>query len=182
VSGIAKNIAQHSPQSKILVITNPMDVMTYLVWKSTGFPKERVFGQGNFLDSMRFRYLTGKQDALVIGEHGESIVPLGADVNKMREKIVSTNNEVLKLKGATCFGAAVAVTAMVHAVVKDTKEQLPVSVYLDQYGVYAGALAKLGKNGVEEVVLPDMTDEEKAEFEKSVAVIKESIDKVSDIV
>lgn len=193
VSSVSQNIAKYAPKSKILVVTNPVDIMTYVAHKESGFKAQHVFGQGNYVDSLRFRYFlsqasgapVSKITALVVGPHDENMVPLtksihGAELSekKLKEVIKRTktaSQQIIELKSATNFAPAVAVSQIASAVIKDTKEILPTSVFLKEHGIYIGALARLGKNGVEEVIIPEMADAERAEFERQIYKIKKTV-------
>lgn len=200
VGGVAKQIAEYAPKCKILVVTNPMDVMTYVTWKASGFNDRHVFGMGGMLDISRFKYFlslaTGTSrksiDALVIGEHGDSMMPLprfstinGVAVTELLpkerwaeavEKTRKVAAEVIALKGATIYAPASCVATMVEAVVKDRHALLPASAYLNgEYGVkgiYIGVPIILGSAGVERIVELPLSDEEKAAFKKSAEVLQ----------
>lgn len=203
VGGVAKQIAEHAPKSKILVVTNPMDVMTYVTWKASGFSDKHVFGMGGMLDISRFKYFlslaagTSRKsiDALVIGEHGDSMMPLprfstinGVAVTELIakerldeavEKTRKVAAEVIALKGATIYAPASCVATMVDAVVKDRHALLPASAYLNgEYGVrgvYIGVPIVLGAAGVERIVELPLNQEEKAAFQKSAEVLRAAI-------
>ena len=166
IKEIAKKIAENSPESKILVVTNPMDLMTYVMWKETGKKREEVFGMGNVLDSSRLARVLHDMNAKVekawiIGEHGdtmfiaESLAKFSGSVDwSFAEKTTrEVAAEVIKRKGATIFGPAVSIYRMIKAVLEDTGEIMPTSVVLQgEYGirdVAIGVPAKLSKKGAE---------------------------------
>jgi len=195
VRSVAEKIKQYAPNSIVIQVSNPMDAMNYVMKKATGFPRERVFGMGGMLDSQRFSlFLSEELDAkpnevksMVMGEHGESQVPLfsqstfnGKNVMKeldegQRQKVLgrvrNAGSEVIGLKGATFFAPALAIAGMVDNILNDKKETMPCSVWLEgEYGhkgVCIGVPARLGKGGMEGVVELDITDDEKAGFDKS---------------
>ncbi|MFQ6135299.1 MAG: malate dehydrogenase, partial [Nitrososphaerales archaeon] len=175
VGDVSLKIAEYAPESKVLMVTNPLDVMTYVALKVTGFQAKRVLGMGGLLDSARFRYFISEAlgvsrssvQALVIGEHGESMLPLpkystvsgkpltdlmsSEDIKAVVEKTRKTAAEVIALKGGTVHAPGSVVGEMVEAIVKDKKEVMPLSAYLDgEYGVKdlcIGVPAVLGREG-----------------------------------
>jgi malate dehydrogenase len=193
IRDVARKIVKSSPESKILVVTNPMDVMTYIMWKETGKPRNEVFGMGNMLDSARLKerlYNSGVREirrAWMIGEHGDSmfIAKSLADVegnvnwDDILTQVRFVAAEVIKMKGATFYGPAVAIYKMVNAVVNDTKEEIPTSVILQgEFGIQdvaVGVPAVLGKNGIEEVVEYQLTQEELDALKNSASILKERL-------
>ncbi|RLI72915.1 malate dehydrogenase [Archaeoglobales archaeon] len=193
IKEIAKNIMQSSPESKILVVTNPMDVMNYIMWKETGKPRNEVFGMGNMLDSSRLKErlnafgVKNIRKAYMIGEHGDSMFPAKTladfDGRVNWDEIVEQTRfvaaEVIKRKGATIYGPAVSIYRMVRAVVEDTKEEIPTSVVLQgEYGIEDVALGLpviLGKNGVEEIVQYEFSEEELEGLKNSAKILKERL-------
>lgn len=193
IRDVAKKIMEASPESKIIVVTNPMDVMTYIMWKETGKPRNEVFGMGNMLDSSRLKATLHAQGARnirkawIIGEHGDSMFIMWSqadfdgevDREKTLEQVRFVAAEVIKRKGATIYGPAVAIYRMVNAIVNDTKEEIPTSVILQgEYGiedVAVGVPAILGKNGVERVVEYDLPEDELDALKKSANILKERL-------
>ncbi|MCS7116553.1 MAG: malate dehydrogenase [Nitrososphaerales archaeon] len=206
IKQVSKEIAKYAPNSLVLMITNPLDVMTYVALKVTGFPTNRVFGMGGVLDSSRFRSILAEMlniapssiQALVIGEHGESMLPLARytsvcgipileilDEGKVKEAIERTRKiaaEVIALKGATVYAPAQSVVRMVDAILNDRKSVYPVSTYLNgQYGVNGiciGVPVVLGKDGVERIIELKLNDEERSIFMKGVETIKAAISSI----
>jgi len=196
IRDVAKNIMANAPESKILVVTNPLDVMTYIMWKETGKPRNEVFGMGNMLDSSRLRerlYNQGARNirkAWIIGEHGDSMFIMWStadfdgevDRDKTLEQVRFVAAEVIKRKGATIFGPAVAIYRMVNAVVNDTKEEIPTSVVLQgEYGienVAVGVPVILGKNGVEKIVEYDLPPEELEALKNSAKILRERLEEL----
>jgi len=190
---IAKNIMNHSPESKILVVTNPMDVMNYIMWKESGKPRNEVFGMGNILDSSRLKerlFAHGARNirkAYMIGEHGDSMFPAKSladfdnevDWKKVEEEARFIAAEVIKRKGATIYGPAVCIFRMVKAVVNDTKEEIPTSVILDgEYGisdVAVGVPAIIGRNGVEKIVEYGLPEEELEGLRNSARILRDRL-------
>jgi len=206
VRQISSRIVEYAPKSKLLMVTNPLDAMTYLALKATGFPPKRVFGMGSILDSARFRYFLSKRlgvsrssiQALVIGEHGENMLPLLSHTSVSGvplPEIVSTDGvkgtveetrgtaaEVIRLKGGTVYAPAAGVGEIVEAVVKDRKAVFPISAYLDgEYGVRGvciGVPAVLGREGIERIVELQLVDEEMAVFMRGVEALKKVVSKL----
>lgn len=203
IHGICDKVVQYSPKSLILMVTNPLDIMTYLAWKVTGFEPSRVFGQSGMLDTMRFKYFisralgvsTSSVQAVVIGEHGDSMVPLprfstvnGVPITELMsppqvaEAVERTRKiaaEVIALKGATIYAPAHGITRMVESVIKDKKMMLCLTAHLNgEYGVkdvYVDVPAVLGARGVERVIELKLNDEERTAFLKSVEIVKAAV-------
>ena len=208
VRSIVREVAKYAPDCKLMMVTNPVDVMTYVAYKESGFERNRVFGMGNLLDTMRFRsYIASELNvsredvrALVIGEHGDSMVPLieyasvsGIPITKLLSKeqidkivklTVSSGAEVIKLKGSTIFAPAVNIAIMADAVVKGRNRVMSVSTCLQgEYGfsdIAIGVPVILGKNGIEKILELELSPESKRRFEKSVSIIKEAIKKLKN--
>lgn len=203
IRGITEKIVEHAPKSLILMVTNPVDVMTYLSWKVSGFDSSRVFGQSGMLDTMRFKYFisralkvsTSSIHAVVIGEHGDSMVPLPrfstvngvpitellpqSEVAEIVERTRRTAAEVIALKGATIYAPAHGIARMVESVIKDKKMVLCMTSRLNgEYGVrdvYVDVPAVLEARGVERVVELKLNEEERSSFLKSVDVVKAAV-------
>lgn len=201
---LVKDVVKYAPNCKLVMVTNPVDIMTYVAFKESGFERNRVFGMGNILDTLRFRsYIAtelgvSREDirALVIGEHGDSMIPLvnnasvtGIPITSLLEKeqiqrIVehtkTSGADVIKLKGSTVFAPAAVIAIMVDAVLRGRNRVMGVSVHLQgEYGfsdVSIGVPCVLGKNGVEKILEIKLDPDTKEAFAKSVAVIKASID------
>lgn len=207
VKDVAKKVAENAKDATVITVTNPLDPMTYVTLKVTKFKHNKVMGMGNMLDVSRFKSFiadTTKMsrsaiDALVIGEHGENMLPLVRyssisgiplmkflDDGKVKQLVEDTRKvaaEVIALKGATIYAPANAVTHMVDAIVKDRKEVMPVAAYLDgEYNVKdicIGVPAVLGKDGVEEIVELELNAEEEEWFDKGVKSVKDAISGLS---
>jgi len=193
IKDIANKIMENVPRSKILVVTNPADVMTYVMWKESGKPRNEVFGMGSLLDSSRLKerlYAAGARNirrAFMIGEHGDSMFPaksmadFDGDVNwdDVVEQTRFVAAEVIKRKGATFYGPAACIYRTVKAVMEDTKEIIPTSVILQgEFGirdVAVGVPAVLGKDGVEEIVESSLTDEEVESLKNSASILRERL-------
>ena len=210
VKDVVENIKKYADNSLIIPLTNPLDPMAYITYKTSGFERNRVFGMGGMLDLSRFkqfiheavldsdfRQLPSRKeiDAIVIGEHGENMLPLTrfAQISgkplptilsqeKLDEIFTLTKNvaaEVIKLKGATVHAPGNAISSMIQSIVKDKKQVMPVSTYLDgEYGysdVTIGVPAVIGKNGVEKINELDLNQDEKDWFDKGVNSVKNAI-------
>jgi len=203
VKGVVENIKKYAKDSMIIPVTNPLDPMTYLTYKVSGFQKNRVFGMGGMLDLSRFvqfiHQATGfSRDsirALVIGEHGENMLPLARystvsgipltsllSKPKLDEIVQDTKQvaaKVIELKGATVHAPGNAISAIIEAVVRDTKQVIPVTTYLDgEYGysdVTIGVPAVIGKNGVEKIIELDLDSNENELFKKGIESVKTAI-------
>jgi malate dehydrogenase len=190
MNSVIESVIPGSPGAILIVVSNPLDEMTFLAADKSGFPKERVFGMAGVLDSARLRYFIAEElgvstsvvDAMTLGSHGESMValPRHATVDgkplpelvddETLERLFQRTRDggaeiVAFLKtGSAYFAPSASVTAMVEAVVKDTKEILPVCAWTTgQYGidgVYVGVPARLGRGGVEEIVEMDLNEDE----------------------
>ena len=187
----------------IIPVTNPLDPMAYLTYKVSGFESNRVFGMGNMLDLSRFvqfihestGYSRQSIRALVIGEHGENMLPLPRystvggipltsilSADKIEGIVQGTRQvaaKVSQLKGATVHAPGNAIATIVEAVIRDTKQVIPVATYIDgEYGysnVSIGVPAVIGKNGVEKVIELDLNSTEKEWFKKGIESVKDGI-------
>ncbi len=203
VTAVAKEVAKHAPDCVALTVTNPMDVMNYVVLRKTGFPKGRVVGMGGILDLSRFKSTISAMldvshssiTSLVIGEHGESMLPLprftsigGVPLTKLMDEtqisqaIDTTRRvaiDVISKKGATVDAPANGIVRMVKAIAWDRREVIPCSTYLEgEYGVKGiciGVPLVLGANGVQRILPLDLEDGEKAQFLKGAQTIREGI-------
>ena len=205
----AKETIKISPNAIYIILTNPLDVMTYLTWKVTGLPAKRVIGQAGILDSARMRAFVAMElgvsveniNCYVLGGHGDSMVPLtrhsnvaGVPLNqalpaKRLEAIVERTRkgggEIVSLlkTGSAFYAPAAGIAQMVEAILKDKQLIVPAAVYMDgQYGlkgIYFGAPAQLGRNGVEKIIEYDLNNEEMTELKKSAQGVAENISKLN---
>ena len=208
VKSVVKEVAKYASDCRLMVVTNPVDIMTYLAYEESGFERNRVFGMGNILDTLRFRsYIAmelgvSREDvrALVIGEHGDSMVPLvecasvsGIPVTKlltekrMNEIVnmtVSSGADVINMKGSTIYAPAAVIAVMADAILKDRKRVIGVSTYLDgEYGlsdIAIGVPVVLGKNGVERILELELTDGTRKRFENSASVVREALKEMGE--
>ena len=203
VKNVVENIKKYANDSIIIPVTNPLDPMAYITYKVSGFDRSRVFGMGGMLDLSRFRQFiheaTGHSRdsirALVIGEHGENMLPLprfssvsGIPLSsllpkqKLDELVQNTKQvaaKVIELKGATVHAPGNAISAMIESVVRDRKQVIPVATYLDgEYGhsdVTIGVPAIIGKKGVEKIIELDLNAEERQSFDTAIQSVKSAI-------
>ncbi|MCK4614229.1 MAG: malate dehydrogenase [Thermoplasmata archaeon] len=199
MKSVIEQVVRYAPDSKLLVVANPMDAMTYVALKESGFPRHRVFGMGGVVDSNRFRYFLSlefgvpveKIEGLVVGQHGEIMVPLASSVKiegvppysmeNVQRAIARTKDagrEVIALKGATFYAPAHATSIMAKIVMRDEKRLVPSSVYLEEEDVCIGMPVILGKGGVEEVRKLRMTGEEQRLFKEAAKALREGLAKV----
>lgn len=205
IRDVSQNIAKYAPDSVVITVTNPLDIMTYVTMKTTGFEPARVFGMSGVLDSGRFAAFIAMGlgcsvrdiSAMVLGGHGDTMVPLSRfttvsgvpitellseeAIERLVERTVNGGAEIVNLlkTGSAFYAPSAAVTNMVEAVVKDTKRILPVCAHLNgEYGnkdIYLGVPAKLGRKGVEEIIELKLTSPEKKALDKSAEAVKEGI-------
>jgi len=204
VKSVMANVWKYSPNAIVVCVSNPMDTMTYLALKDSGLPRNRVFGMGGALDSARFKCYLSKAldansndiDAMVIGGHGDTtMIPLiskatykGVPVSQFASKEVLDQvvadtmvggATLTKLLGTSAWYApGAAVAYVVESIVKDQKKVVPSCVMLEgEYGqkdICIGVPAVIGKNGVEKVLEINLTEEEKAAFEKSAEAVRKT--------
>jgi malate dehydrogenase len=207
VKSIVKEVVRYAPECKLMLVTNPVDIMTYIAYKESGFERNRVFGMGNILDALRFRsYIAlelnvSKEDvrALVIGEHGDSMVPLveyasvsgipitcllrKKQIGKIVNLTITSGSDVIKLKGSTTYSPAAVIGIMADAILRGRNRVMGVSTYLQgEYGfsdVSIGLPVILGKNGVEKILELELMPEARKRLEKSVSSIKQVIKKLN---
>ena len=203
VKSVVENVRKYASDSMMIPVTNPLDPMAYIAYKVSGFERKRVFGMGGMLDLSRFRQFiheaTGHSRdsirALVIGEHGENMLPLArfSSVSGIplpailsreeMDRIVSDTKQVaakvIKLKGATVHAPGNAISAIIESVARDRRQVIPVATYLDgEYGhsdVTVGVPAVIGRDGVEKIVELDLDDAERQVFDAAVASVKNAI-------
>jgi malate dehydrogenase len=201
----ALEVKKNTPDSIVIVMTNPLDIMTYLTYKTTGFPRERVIGQSGALDSSRFATFLAKElgvsvldmNTLVLGSHGDTMIPLvryatvsGVPVSELlpKEKINAIVERTRKaggeivsyLKtGSAYYTPATCVLQIVDPIIKDRKKIIPCSMYLKgEYGlsdVNVGVPIKLGEKGMEEIIEIKLLPEERELLKKSADVVRKNV-------
>jgi malate dehydrogenase len=203
VKDVVENIKKYASDSIIVPVTNPLDPIVHITYKTSGFDRNRIIGMGNMLDLSRFiqfiHEATGHSRdsirALVIGEHGESMIPLprfstvsGIPLssilsNEKIDQLVQDTRQVaakvIELKGATVHAPGNAISAIVEAVLKDRKRVIPVATPLDgEYGhsnVSIGVPAVIGRRGVEKIIELDLNQQEKEWFNKGIDSVKNAL-------
>ena len=207
---IIPSITRYNSEGILLVVTNPLDVMTYVALKLSGFPKNRVIGSGTILDTARLRYLLGEHlhvdprnvHAYIIGEHGDSEVPVWSlanvagirlkdycpickvpyspdDLNDLFLKVKNAGYEIMKRKGRTNYGVALGLTKIVESIIRDENAISTVSCFLEDYhGVSDVCLSVpviLNRTGVKEVIKLPLNDEEITAFQKSAVTVRKIV-------
>ena len=202
VKEVTENVAKHSPNCILIVVTNPLDAMVFVASKISNFPKHRVLGMAGILDSTRFRTFIAKEldvsvedvDAIVLGGHGDSMVPLPRystvngipiteimpleKINALAERTRKGGEEIVNLlkTGSAFYAPGAAVAEMVESILKDKKRILPCAAYCnseyDVGGYFVGVPVKLSRKGVEKVIELKLNEEEKEMFRKSVEHVK----------
>jgi len=210
VADVAKQTLKQSPDAIYIVLTNPLDVMTYLTWKVTGLPANRIIGQAGILDSARMRAFVAMETGVsvenincyVLGGHGDDMVPLtrhsniaGVPLEKylpadklaaIVERTRKGGGEIVSLlkKGSAFYAPAAALAQMAEAVIKDKHLIVPATSYLDgEYGmsdIFIGVPTMLGRKGVEKVIEYDLNDAEMAAFQKSADHVKSNVAKLGE--
>jgi malate dehydrogenase len=205
VGGIASSIKQHAPQAFVVVVSNPLDIMTYHLWKTTGFSPNRVVGMAGILDSARFRAFIAMElnvaptdvQAMVLGGHGDSMVPLpryatvsgvpitdllgAATIERLVDRTRKGGGEIVSLlkTGSAFYAPGASAVQMVEAILLDNKRFVPAAAYVNgPYGlrdVYVGVPVILGGGGVEKVVELPLTAGEREALHRSAAEVQEGI-------
>jgi malate dehydrogenase len=206
MKSVTQEVVKYSPETIIVVLTNPVDAMTYTVFNESGFPKERVIGQSGVLDTARFRTFIAQElnisvkdiTGFVLGGHGDDMVPLirysyagGIPLDKLLtkdrlEEIVARTRtgggEIVNLlgNGSAYYAPAASLVVMAEAILKDQRRVLPSIAYLEgEYGynnIYLGVPTILGGNGIEKIIELELTDDEKAALDKSAESVKNVLD------
>jgi malate dehydrogenase len=202
MKSVSEQIAKHSPNAIIIVLTNPVDAMTYVVYKTTGFPKSRVIGQSGVLDTARFRTFVAQElnvsvedvTGFVLGGHGDDMVPLvrysyaggiplETLISKDRldaivERTRKGGGEIVNLlgNGSAYYAPAASLVQMTEAILKDKKRILPTIAYLEgEFGysdLYLGVPTLLGGNGIERIFELELTSEERFALDKSADAVR----------
>lgn len=205
VTTAMRKIAELAPHAIVVMVTNPLDVMSYVAWKVSGFSKQRVMGMAGVLDATRFRYFMATAlnlsvedtQAMVLGGHGDAMVPLvryatvsgipltqllpASTIEKLVERTRDAGTEIVKLlkAGSAYYAPAAATAQMVEAIVRDERRVLPASVLLEGeyglHGVFIGVPIVLGSNGIEKIVELELTAEEHEALRLSAAEVQEGI-------
>lgn len=202
MKSVTQEVVKYSPNCHIIVLTNPVDAMTYTVFKESGFPKNRVIGQSGVLDSARFRTFVAQElnisvkdiTGFVLGGHGDDMVPLvrysyaggipletlipKARLEAIVERTRKGGGEIVNLlgNGSAYYAPAASLVEMTEAILKDQRRILPAIAYLEgEYGyngIYLGVPTVLGAGGIEQVIELELTDSEKASLDQSAKSVK----------
>ena len=204
VRSVSENVANHSPNAKVIVVANPLDAMVYTAWKTTGFPTNQIVGQAGCLDVARYRAFLAMKlgvsiediTALLLGGHGDDMVPLPrytsvhgipvsqllseAEITECVDRAKVGGGEIVKLMGTSAYYApASGSVQMAEAIIKDKKRILPCAAYCDsEYGVggyFVGVPCVLGANGVERVIEIDLDTAETALMDESISHVKDLV-------
>lgn len=211
IKEVSENIAKYAPESVIITVTNPLDIMTYVSLKTTGFEPNRVFGMSGVLDSGRFAAFIGMElgcsvrdiNAMVLGGHGDTMVPMPrfttvsgvpitelmseSTIKRLVERTINGGAEIVELlkTGSAFYAPSASVTNMVEAVVKNTGRIMPVCACLNgEYSyndIYLGVPAKLGKGGITEVIELKLDDNEKKSLDNSANAVKSGIAALNEL-
>ena len=206
VGNVASQVAHYSPGATLIIVTNPLDIMCYVALESSGFALKKVIGMAGVLDSTRFRHFIADElgvsmedtAALVLGGHGDTMVPLtrytavggipiselmsAETIERLVERTRNGGAEIVQLlkTGSAFYAPAASIAEMVEAILKDSQRILPVAAYLrGEYGiwdVFLGVPARIGANGVEEVLELNLTDEELAGLRLSADEVRKSVE------
>lgn len=207
---IVPSITRHNDKCILLVVTNPLDVMTYAALKLSGFPSSRVIGSGTILDTSRLRYLLGERlqvdprnvHAYIIGEHGDSEVPVWSlanvagirlkdyyplagvpydpvELNELFLRVRNAGYEIIRRKGRTFYAVALGMTKIVESIIRNENAVATVSCLLEDYygvsGVCLSVPVVLNRSGVKEVIRLPLDEKEMADFQRSAAIIKDVV-------
>ena len=208
VSQVGEGIKQHAPNSVVVMVTNPLDLMTYHMQKVTGFDHSRVVGQAGILDSARMTHFIAESvgcsnedvQAMVLGGHGDTMVPLpryttvngipvsqllsDEEVEAICQRTASGGGEIVKLleKGSAFYAPGSAAAIMAEAILEDRKRVLPCSTYLSgEYGmddIYIGVPVVLGKDGVERIIELELAEKELDSLQGSGSFYKEQLSEI----
>lgn len=205
IKDVAENIKKYAPEAIIINVTNPLDIMTYVALKASGFEPEKVIGMSGILDSGRFASFIAEElncsrrdvEAMVIGGHGDLMVPLPQyttvsgiplpellpeeTISRLVQRTVQGGAEIVDLlkRGSAFYAPSASIVKMVEAVLKDSKRIIPASAYLRgeyaQEGIYFGVPAKIGAGGVEKILELELTEDQYETLRKSSESIRQGI-------
>lgn len=211
VKNVVKEVSKRSPNSILIIVSNPLDVMCHVAFEASGFPKNRVLGMAGVLDSARFRAFISMElnvsventHAFVLGGHGDTMVPLprystvaGIPITELMSQdriealVKRTANggaEIVSLlkTGSAYYAPASAAVEMAESILKDKKKILPCATYLEgEYGIrdlFIGVPVKLGSTGIEEIIEIKLTNDEQAALNKSAAAVKELVENLKNL-
>lgn len=209
IKDIAKKISMYANESIVINVTNPVDILTYVLWKESGLPSQKVIGSGTILDTSRFRSLVSKQcgvsptsiHAYIIGEHGDSEIMVWSSaaiggvniknfckeckianctpLEKIFEETKNAAYTIIDKKGATNLAIGAVTATFVESIYKDEKRVWTPSIFLEN--LYIGFPAVVGRNGLERIVNIQMDERERELFEKSKNIIRKYLAEVNEI-
>jgi len=198
VKSVTEKIREYAPECIIIIVTNPLDVMTHLAWKVSGFRDSRVVGMGGVLDTARYKHFLAEElnvsvkniEALVLGSHGDTMIPIDSyttlkgipvsqfikkeNLNAIIERTKTGGAEIVKLlkSGSAWHGPSSSIVVMIEAILRDSKGAYGID------GTHIGVPVKLGASGVEEIYEINLSDEELAALRLSADITKETFDKL----
>jgi malate dehydrogenase len=205
IADVCGNIKKYAPDCVVIIVTNPLDLMTYIAMKKTGFPPQRVFGMSGVLDCGRFAAFISMElncsakdvDAMVLGGHGDSMVPLTRfttvsgipitelvetkTIDRLVQRTINGGAEIVELlkTGSAFYAPSAAITNMVRSIVLDQNRILPACAFLTgQYGfdsIYLGVPVKLGRSGIEQIIELELTKTEQDALNRSAESVKQGI-------
>jgi malate dehydrogenase len=211
IKDVTQQIIKFSPEATLVIVTNPLDQMTTLAAEVSGLPHNKVLGQAGILDSSRLAHFLSEAtgvdilevDALTLGSHGPTMVPVPSqcsvagkpltdflseeEIQAILDRTRGGGGEIVALlkTGSAYYAPSSAAARMVAAIINDEKAMMPVCAWVSgEYGindVYLGVPAKLGKNGVEEVVVMDLSNDEVAALAEAAAAVKEKVDELHEL-
>ncbi|HDQ03994.1 MAG TPA: malate dehydrogenase [Deltaproteobacteria bacterium] len=206
IKSVTKEVIKYSPDAILIIVSNPLDAMCHVAMEESGFPKQRIIGMAGILDSARFRAFISMElsvsvesiHALVLGGHGDTMVPLPRfstvagvpiteliEANRIEEMVTRTRNggaEIVSLlkTGSAYYAPASAAVEMAESILKDKKKILPCAAYLTgEYGIsnlFVGVPVKLGSKGIEQIIELKLSAEEQQALNKSAAAVQELVD------
>jgi malate dehydrogenase len=206
IKTVTEKIGDYAPDAIIIMVTNPLDVMTHLAWRVCGFPPSRVMGMGGILDTARYKYFLSREldvsvkdiETMVLGSHGESMVPVDSyttlkgipvsnyiqkeRLDEIIERTKKGGAEIVNLlkKGSAWHAPSASVTAMIEAIINDSKRLFPVSAYLNgEYGIngtHIGVPVLLGASGVEKIFEIALSPGELVALRESADIMKKTFD------
>lgn len=209
IKTVAENIKKYAKDSIVIVVTNPLDIMSYMMLKQTGFDRKKVIGMAGILDAARFETFIAEElnvspkevKALVLGSHGDTMVPVIEETKVKDKKLTELLNkekieqlvertrkggeEIVNYlkKGSAFYAPSSSIVKMVNAIVNDTNDVMPCSVYLEgEYGyndIFLGVPVRLGKNGVEKIIEIKLSEKVKNQLDNSANTTKNSIERLN---
>ncbi|TBL76482.1 malate dehydrogenase [Paenibacillus thalictri] len=207
--GVSEHVAKYAPNSYILILSNPVDAMTYVCYKTTGFPKNRVIGQSGVLDTARFNTFVAQElnvsvedvTGFVLGGHGDDMVPLvryssvggipidklitGKRIDAIVERTRKGGGEIVNLlgNGSAYYAPAASLVQMAEAIIKDKKRLLPAIAYLEgEYGyrsIYLGVPTIIGGEGIEKILELQLTEKEQADLDQSAQSVRDVLQMIN---